>query len=204
MNAAGTGENVSLEVFNSKTVVKPELSDDEITMNITVISDVNIGEITGNYDFTSPAGREKLKTSAEAGIKKDLEENPSIEVMIDLHRNSGDNKVIMLNGEETAQVMMFNGLCRDQSGPLTNLDNPYLQDNLSFSLQLQLKSLELYPGLFRKNYLKSYRFNMHFRPKSLLVELGTVKNTVQSAKNALEPFAQILDSVLQGSAAVTE
>jgi stage II sporulation protein P len=117
--------------------------------------------------------------------------------MIDLHRNSGVEKLAMVEGEETAQVELFNGLCRDQNGPI-KLDNPYLQDNLAFSLQLQMESLDLYPGLFRKNYLKSWRYNMHFRPKSMLMELGTWKNTVQSARNALEPFAQILDAVLKG------
>jgi stage II sporulation protein P len=94
--------------------------------------------------------------------------------------------------------MLFNGLSRSTSGPLTRLDNPNQQDNLAFSLQLQLKSLEKYPGLFYKNYLKSYRFNLHLRPKSILMELGTYKNTLGSAKNAMEPFAEILDAVLQG------
>lgn len=143
-------------------------------------------------------------SEAEKGLKKMLEKYPTIEVMLDLHRNSGKAKTVSINGEETAQIMLFNGLCRDQSGPLTNLDNPYLQDNLAFSLQLQIKSLELYPGLFRKNYLKSYRYNMHFRPKSLLMELGTENNTLQSAKNAMKPFAMILDQVLQGTAAELE
>lgn len=143
-------------------------------------------------------------SEAEKGLKKMLEKYPTIEVMIDLHRNSGNAKTVVIDGEETAQIMLFNGLCRDQNGPLTNYDNPYLQDNLAFSLQLQLKSLELYPGLFRKNYLKTYRYNLHFRPKSLLMELGTVNNTVQSARNAMKPFAMILDQVLKGTASENE
>lgn len=133
-----------------------------------------------------------------AGVTKDLNDNPSIEVVIDLHRNSGAEKLVTINGVETANVMLFNGLCRDQNGPLVDLDNPNLQDNLAFSFQLQLKARELYPGLFIKNYLKSYRFNMHVRPKYLLMELGTWKNSVQSARNAIGPFAQILDAVLRG------
>ena len=132
------------------------------------------------------------------GVSKILEDNPGIEVMIDLHRNSGSNKSIELNNKETAQIMLFNGLSRDQNGPITSLDNPNLQNNLAFSLQLQMKARELYPGLFNKNYLKSYRYNMHLRPKCILMELGTVNNTLQSAKNAMAPFAEILDKVLSG------
>lgn len=132
------------------------------------------------------------------GLNKILKENPSIEVVIDLHRDSGDSKTTIIDGVETAQIMLFNGLCRDPDGPLPKLENPYLQDNLAFSLQLQLKSMEVNNGLFIKNYLNAYRYNMHVRPKCLLVELGTVGNTLQSAKNAIVPFAEILNRVLMG------
>jgi stage II sporulation protein P len=39
---------------------------------------------------------------------------------------------------------------------------------------------------------------MHVRQKSILMELGTDKNSLQSAKNAMEPFAEVLNEVLQG------
>lgn len=58
--------------------------------------------------------------------------------------------------------------------------------------------MEYYPGLTRKIYLKAYRYNMHLRPQSLLVELGAQTNTLQEAKNACEPLAQMLDMVLAG------
>jgi stage II sporulation protein P len=136
---------------------------------------------------------------ANVGLEKNLSKYPSVEVVIDLHRDGSSNKrIININGKETAQIMLFNGLCRDQNGPLTNFDNQYLQDNIAFSLQLQLKSLETYPGLFFKNYLKCWRYNLHLRPKSILMELGTNQNTLQSAKNAMKPFAKVLDAVLQG------
>lgn len=135
---------------------------------------------------------------AEEGLTKILEENPTIEVIIDIHRDDGNDRSVVINGEKTAQIMLFNGLSRNQSGPILYLENPYLQDNLAFSLQLQLKSKGMYPGLFIKNYLKCYRYNLHFRPKSILIELGTDENTVESAKNTMIPFAEILDSVLKG------
>ena len=93
--------------------------------------------------------------------------------------------------------MLFNGLSRDKKGPITYLDNPNLADNLAFSLQLQIKSLEKYPGLFFKNYLKYLRFNLHLRPKALLIELGTENNTLQSAKNSMVYLAEILDDVFK-------
>lgn len=135
---------------------------------------------------------------AKEGINKMLKQYPSIEVVIDLHRDSGGARNVTVNGKKTAQVMLFNGLSRDKDGPITYLANPNLQSNLAFSLQMQLKARELFPGLFVRNYLKNYRYNLQVRPKSLLVELGTNNNTVQSAKNAMEPFAKVLDNILKG------
>lgn len=151
------------------------------------------------YDMVNgKLDRNLAYNKALPGIKKILDKYPSIEVVIDLHRDGSAKRVTTIDGKEVARVMLFNGLSRDQNGPITYLDNPNLQDNLAFSLQLQMKSLELYPGFFYKNYLKWLRYNLHVRPKSLLVELGTDKNTVEQAKNAMKPFAEVLDSVLKG------
>jgi len=163
----------------------------------------NVIHDKSNYDLVNgELDRNKAYNYAKTGIEKILEDNPTIEVVIDLHRDGVEKpaykRVINHNGEDTAQIMLFNGLCRDQNGPLTRLDNPNLENNLAFSLQLQLKSLELYPGLFYKNYLHAYRYNQHVRAKSILMELGTNYNTLQSEKNAMGPFAEILNSVLQG------
>jgi stage II sporulation protein P len=159
----------------------------------------NVIHDTSKYDMVDgKTNRNDAYNRAKTGITRILRENPTIEVVIDLHRDSGEARYTTLNGKQTAKIMLFNGLSRDQNGPITYLENPNLQDNLAFSLQLQLKALDLYPGLFHRNYLKSYRYNMHVRPKSILMELGTYKNSVQSAKNAMEPFAKVLDAVLQG------
>ena len=56
----------------------------------------------------------------------------------------------------------------------------------------------MYPGFTRKIYLKSYRYNMHLCPKSLLIEVGAQTNTLQEAVNAMDPLAQVLDKVLSG------
>ncbi len=133
------------------------------------------------------------------GIEKILQKNPSIEVVIDLHRDGADGKrVTKINGKDAAQVMLFNGLSRNTKGKIAYLENPYIQDNLAFSLQMQLKGREIYPGLMYKNYLKAYRYNMHLRKKSLLVELGTDKNTIGEAMNSMDYLSEVLHEVLEG------
>lgn len=127
-----------------------------------------------------------------------LEQYPSIEVVIDLHRDSGDARTSVINGVNTAKVMLFNGLCRTKGGPITYYSNENLQGNLAFSLHLQITGNELYPGLMHRIYLKSYRYNMHLKEKYILVELGTHKNTVAEAKAAMVPFAKTIATVLEG------
>ena len=129
-------------------------------------------------------------------LKALLEEYPSIEVIIDLHRDAGTKRVATVNGKKTAKVMLFNGLCRNTQGKLTHLPNENLKDNLAFSFQMKLIGDELYPGLMNRIFLKDYRYNMHLTERYLLVELGTEQNTVEEAANAMEPLADILAQVL--------
>lgn len=127
-----------------------------------------------------------------------LEQYPSIEIVIDLHRDAGEKRVATINGKPTAKVMLFNGLCRNINGELSYLPNKYLKDNLAFSFQMKVLGDEMYPGLMNRIFLKDYRYNMHLKERYLLVELGTEKNTVQEAKNAMEPLADVLAQVLGG------
>lgn len=135
-------------------------------------------------------------------IEKLLADNPSIEVVIDLHRDEmpADKRLVVdLQGRPTAQFMFFNGLSRSRKGEIEYLENPYLADNLAFSFQMQAACNEYYPGLARRIYLKAYRYNMHVCPKTLLIELGAQNNTVEEAMNACDPLAHVLDLVLSGT-----
>lgn len=130
-----------------------------------------------------------------------LEENPSIEAVIDLHRDEmpEDRRLVtQLQGRPTAQFMFFNGLCRTQKGAIEQLENPYLADNLALSFQMQVACNEYYPGIARRIYLKAYRYNMHLCPKSLLIELGAQNNTEEEIRNACEPLAHVLALVFSG------
>jgi stage II sporulation protein P len=139
----------------------------------------------------------------EPAIRKILQQNPSIEVLIDLHRDGIEKGklVTTIDGKPTAKIMFVNGICKTMKDgeltEITSLPNPYLMDNLAFSLQMQLKANELYPGLMRKIYIKPYRYSLHMLPKSLLVEVGANTNTVEEARNAMAPLAKILCEVLK-------
>ena len=141
--------------------------------------------------------RNQAYTTARLQIEPFLKEHPEIQVVIDLHRDGGAKRMAVIDGKETAKIMLFNGLCRNSSGPIADLENPNLSGNLAFSLQLNLVGRVLYPDLMHRIYLKNYRYNQHYRERSILVELGTDQNTVEEAYNAMEFFVDVLDSVLQ-------
>lgn len=147
-------------------------------------------------------GRDEAYTNALPVVQELMEENPSIQVVIDLHRDEMPEKtrlVTDVNGKPTARFMFFNGLSwSKKTGQISYLKNPYLAENLAFSFQLQVKAKEYFPGLTRKIYLKQYRYNMHLCPKTTLIELGAQNNTLEEAMNACEPLAELLDMVLQG------
>ena len=163
----------------------------------------NVIHDTSVYDLRNGTlDRSKAYTYALEGITAILQENPSIEVVLDLHRDGVDenNRLVEeVNGKPTAQIMYFNGLSyTNENGPLTYLPNENMSANLAFSFRLEYVAASYYPMLTRCVYLKGYRYNLDLRPKSVLLEVGAQTNTVEEAMNAMAPFAVILDKVLKG------
>ena len=154
---------------------------------------------TGQYDVET---RDNAYSRALPEVEQLLAKNPSIQVVIDLHRDevAQDTRLVTeLQGRPTAKFMFFNGLSRTRkTGDIDYLRNENQEANLAFSFQMQLKAAEYYPGLTRRIYLKGYRYNMHLCPRTLLVELGAQNNTYDEAINACDPLAHILDMVLGG------
>ena len=160
-------------------------------MHVTSVYDLVDGELDRNEAYSR----------AEKEISQILEEYPSIQAVIDLHRdgvNENTHLVTEINGKPMARFMFFNGLSQTPEGPISYLANPFREDNLAFSLKLQLKAEEYYPGFTRKIYLKGLRYNQHLRARSALVEVGAQTNTFEEACNAMMPLAELLDMVLQG------
>ena len=160
-------------------------------LHVTEAFDMESGELdrSAAYDYARPR------------LEALLKENPSIQVIIDLHRDGvpeDRHLVTEINGKPTAQIMFYNGLSYTTGrGNLEYLPNPYIKDNLAFSFQMEYQAAQYYPDFYRGIYLAGYRYNLHLRPRSVLVEAGAQTNTVQEVKNAMEPFADILNRVLQ-------
>ena len=165
---------------------------------------IKVLHLTESFDvINGVTDRSAAYTFAEERVRQILEENPSIKVIIDLHRDGvpeDTHLATSIQGKDTAQLMLLNGLCRTSAnGPIDYLQNDYLTENLAFSFKLQAKAAEYYPNLMRRIYLRSYQYNLHMMPRSILVECGAQTNTVEEAKNAMPLLADLLYLVLSGN-----
>jgi stage II sporulation protein P len=160
--------------------------------------------ITNEFDkVDGNLQRDGAYERAEPVITQVLAENPSIQLVIDLHRdgvNENLHLVKNINGKNCAKIMFFNGICRKWDNgklvELNNLNNPYLSTNLALSFQMYNKMNELYPGITRKIYINAYRYSLHMKDKSMLIELGAQTNTIDEVYNTIDMLAETINCVV--------
>lgn len=200
-------------IFHTHSQEKFADSTDDDSTSILGVGDYLTELLTGKgynvihdrsvYDYVDgKLDRSKAYTYAEQGIESILESNPSIEVVIDLHRDGvadTTHLVTKVDGRQMAKIMFFNGISYSNvKGNINYLYNPYRDDNLAMSLQMHLIGEAYYPGFLRRNYINAYRYCLHERAKSMLIEAGAQTNTFEEVKNAMEPLADMLDKLLTG------
>lgn len=130
----------------------------------------------------SPSFSGSYRRSAET-IDRNLAEHPSIQVTIDIHRDTiGNNErgkikpTFKVNGKKAAQIMIMAGCDLDGS-----MNFPDWEYNLRFALRLQKASEKLYPGMTRSMFFGPVKYNMNKTHASLLIEVGTEVNTLNEA-----------------------
>lgn len=164
----------------------------------------NVIHLTDQFDMaTGKLDREKAYNYANDKIDEVLKKYPSIEVVIDLHRDgvAADKRLVTeINNKKTAKIMLFNGISySNEMGNLTYLPNPYVTENLAMTYKMCLLSKVLYPDYVRCIYIQSYRYCLHHRARSMLIEAGAQTNTFEEIYNAMEPLAYMLDRLLKSS-----
>lgn len=131
-------------------------------------------------------------------IDEQMEETPSVKVILDVHRDSmitdsgmEYKTVSEADGKKCAQLMMVMGT--DAGG----LYHPDWQSNLNFAANLQKQILQKYPTLMRPINLRAQRFNEQATTGSMILECGTSANTIGEAETAVKAFAQQLAQALK-------
>ena len=129
-----------------------------------------------------------------------LQQYPSIQVVLDLHRDAILNAngtqfapVVEVNGKSVAKLMLVVGT--DGSG----MHHPNWQENLAAAIKLQILLEKQAPGITRPILLRAQRFNHDLSTGAMIVEIGAAGNTFQEAMGAVEYLAQALIGLMHGS-----
>ena len=151
-------------------------------------SGIGVIHDTTFHDYPSYNGSYSHAASA---IRDYLGRYPTIELILDLHRDAADTPSgqlatrCQIDGERAAQLMFV-------LGTDTRLKHPGWEQNLSLALKLQVLLEKTHPGICRDLSLSKNRYNQHLGPRTLLVEIGAAGNTLEEAKPAAMALAEAI------------
>ncbi len=141
-------------------------------------------------------------TNARQSAQAYLKQYPSIQVVLDLHRDAvldSDGSqfapTVTAGGERIAKLMLVVGT--NASG----MHHPNWQENLAAALKLQVLLESQVPGITRPVLLRAQRFNHDLADGAMIVEIGAAGNTLQEAMAAVPCLAQALISLMHGTTA---
>lgn len=188
-----SGEYRTLEKEQNMLSVGAYLKEQLEALGIEVIIDPSIHD--------SPSYNDAY-THARKGIAKLLQENPDVNLVLDLHRDavqtkSGQLRTAVAGKPDCAKIMLVLGT--DASGR----SHPNWQENLSVALKLDGILETLQPGITRPLTLRAQRFNQDLAPGALLIEIGATGNTRQEALRAAQILAQAVAVMVQRRFTVT-
>ena len=134
-------------------------------------------------------------------IKTYLEENPSICLVLDLHRDAAEDSsgkqvkfTASRSGATAAQLMLV-------VGTDVRLNHPDWPENMSLAVKLHALLEKQFPGICRPISFRSQRFNQDLSPGALLVEVGAAGNTRQEALAAVKVLGEAVLALAKGATA---
>lgn len=140
--------------------------------------------------------------NARKTIKHYLEQYPSIQLVLDIHRDAADMSSgqqltthALANGTESSQLMMVVGT---NAG---GLHHPNWQENMALAIKLHALLEKENPGICRPISFRAERFNQDLSPGALIVEVGAAGDTLSQALTAVEALGSAITALSSGSAA---
>ena len=160
-----------------------------------ILESAGIGVIH-DRDFHDYPSYNGSYSHAAASTKAYLEQYPTIELILDLHRDAADTPTgqmatsCTVGGEKAAQLMFVLGTDK-------RLNHPDWEQNLSLALKLQVLLEKENPGICRSLTLSKNRYNQHLGKYALLIEIGAAGNTLEEAKIAARELAEAIAQLAQ-------
>ena len=147
------------------------------------------------HDYPSYSGS---YDHARKTIRAYLEAFPTIQMVIDLHRDAMDfeqdpqlTTMATVGGQRSAQLMLV-------AGTDHNVSYSHWEENLAMGVKLTAVLEKMYPGITRPIQLRPQRFNLDMSPGSLLVEVGANGNTHEQALIATRALGAAILAMAQG------
>ena len=139
-------------------------------------------------------------SNAREALKTYLTENPSLCLVLDLHRDAREDsqgkqkgETLEVEGTRVAKLMLVMGTDKG------SLSYPNWQKNLALAVKLQAQLESAYPGLCRPVKLTAARYNQDLCPGALLVEVGAAGNSREEAMAAAELLAKGILALANGA-----
>lgn len=139
-------------------------------------------------------------TQARQTLNRQLAEHPSIQLVLDLHRDAMEDRwgnqvaqVAAVDGQQAAKIMLVVG------GGHENW-----QENMALAIKLHARLEQLYPGICRPIAFRSQTFNQDLKGNMLLVEIGSAGNTQQEALFSAQLLAQAIIDLQNGTTEADE
>lgn len=158
---------------------------------VSVLSSYGISALHDRTLHDVPDYNESYNNSYDA-IEEYVRKYPSISFVLDIHRDAiedADGQQYKLVSDEeprAAQVSLVMGSAYDT-----------WQDNLKLAIAVQEHLTEDHPTLMRPISVCGYRYNQHFAPGSMLVEIGAAGNSLDEALLAARLFAKGFAETIQ-------
>ena len=138
--------------------------------------------------------------NARQAISSVLEENPSVCLVLDLHRDAAEDEngkqkysAVTLDGQSCARLMLVMGSDKG------SFSYPAWEKNLAVAVKLQACLEQKYPGLCKPVKLGSSRYNQDLSTGALLIEVGTAGNSHSEALLAAEYLAEGILALAKGA-----
>ena len=185
-----TGAYMTADKSYNINAVGDVIAENIMRNGISVVHDTrnNIAEVySQSYDIS-------LNT-----MKENIAENENLNVFIDVHRDSVDDKefaandIVEFEGSEYARVLFVVGMGEEYAGE----EKPDWEANRDFAQAVSDELNNRIPGISKGIMLKKGRYNQHIGEKSMLVEVGYDANTLWQAINTAAVVGQVIADVIK-------
>lgn len=181
-------DNISPNVLMVSYLLKDKLNNKNIS---TIVENTNISEFIKISNLSS----DSFYASTRIFLKNVMNKYPSLKLFIDIHRDSVDRNisVVNINKKDYARILFVLGTT-----------NKNYKENENVMNSLDSISDKLYPGLSRGIYKRPTpswpdSYNQDLKSSVILIEVGGKDNKIDEVLNTIDALSEIIDNYMKGN-----